>query len=152
MEEEKLKIIEEEIKKLLELLELTVTVKNEVDEEGAVHLSLETEEAGLLIGYHGQNLVSLQLILNLIVYKKLGTWVKILLNVGDWRQKREEYLRGLALKIAQRVEETGEEVVCPYLSPSERREVHLILGDNPRVITESEGEGESRRLVIKPKS
>ena|SRR3990172_2526216 len=152
MEQENLKLIEEEAHSLLKQLKIEATVEVEVDEEGVVHLSLNSENAGLLIGYYGQTLSSLQLIFNLIIYKKLGTWVKIILDVGDWRQRREEYLRKLALSLAQQVEVDGQPVVCPQLTSAERRIVHLALQDHPQVVTESSGEGRDRRLIVKPKT
>lgn len=153
MEEEKLKIIKEEAQKLLKFLRIEASFEIQEDEEkGVLNLSLKTEDSGLLIGYHGQTLSSLELIFNLAVYKKTGQWIKILFNVGDWRERREEYLEKMAANITQRVEATGEAIVCPYLTASERRIIHLALKDNPRVATESEGEGENRRLVIKPKT
>ena len=154
MEKETLKIIEEEIKKLLELLQVKAEVEIQLEKKEAqevIYLSLQTENPGILIGYHGQTLASLQLIFNLVVYKKLGRWVRIFLNVGDWRQRREQSLKDMALKIAQRVEVSGEAVSLPYLSAMERRVIHLALKDHPKVATESQGEGEERRLLVKPK-
>lgn len=153
MEKDHLKIIQEEAQKLLNSLKIQTSVETYVDEKGVVELSLKTEEdTGLLIGYHGQTLASLQLIFNLIIYKKLGAWVKIIFNVGDWRRRREEYLTKMAQTMTQRVVATGEEVVCPYLTAAERRVIHLALQGHEQVLTESQGEGENRRLIIKPKS
>lgn len=151
MEQEDLKLIEKETGNLLNLLQIEATIEVEVDEQGIVYLNLNSESAGLLIGSYGQTLSSLQLILNLLIYKKLGRWVKIILNVGDWRQRREEYLQKLALDLAQRAETSGEPVVCPFLTAAERRIIHLALQDNASVATESSGEGKDRRLIVKPK-
>ena len=119
--------------------------------EEVLKISLETDEAGLLIGYHGQTLSALELILNLIIAQKLGEWQRISLEVGDYRQKKEEALKNLAQKIVARVKETGEAAALPYLTAAERRLIHLFLQDHPEVLTESQGEGENRRLVIKPR-
>lgn len=139
------------MQKILDLVNIEAAVKVQTDEAGVIHLSLDSENAGLLIGYYGQTLASLQLVFNLIIYRKLGTWVKIVLNVGDWRERREEYLKNLALNLAQRVEASGEPVACPFLTAAERRIVHLALQDHTQVVTESEGEGEDRRLIVKLK-
>ena len=152
MENKNLEIIKEEAEKLLKLVKIEAGVEIKVDEEDVIHLSLQTEEAGIIIGYHGQTLSSLQLLFNLIIYKKLGQWSKIIFDVGDWRERREEYLKKMALNIAQRVEANGEPVACPYLTAAERRIIHLALQDNTKVITESQGEGENRRLFVKIKS
>lgn len=147
--EEVIKKIAEELLQHLEIEEPKVSL--EEDEDGVFHLSIETRDSGILIGYHGENIYALQLILSLIVYKKLGSWQRIVVDVGDWREKREEQLKRMALAAAQRVKFSGESVVMPYLSAVERRTVHLALAENPDVETRSEGEERERRLIIEPK-
>ncbi|MCL5095614.1 MAG: KH domain-containing protein [Patescibacteria group bacterium] len=150
MTEENLKIIKTEAQKLLEYLMVEATI--EVSEKEDVYeVQIETEDTGILIGYHGETLTSLQLILSLILYKRLGSWLRLIVNVGDWRQKREEVLKQMALSAAERVIATDEAMVLPNLSSFERRIVHLILADHPKVTSSSEGEGVERKLIIKPK-
>ncbi len=151
-----MKKTEETIKKttakLLQLLEIEkpkISLKE--DEDGVFHLAIETKDSGILIGYHGENIYALQLILGLVVYKKLGQWQRIVVDVGDWREKREEQLRRMALAAAQRVKFSGESVVMPHLNSAERRIVHFALSENPDVTTRSEGEGRERKLVVEPK-
>jgi len=132
---------------------IVAKVKASFDEESAVlNLDIDSEEAAVLIGFHGETLQSLQLILSLMVHQSLGRWTKVLVNVGDYRQKREEQLRKLALNLAMKVKFSGESQVVPNLTASERRIVHLILTDHPDVYSESEGEGEQRQLFIKAKT
>lgn len=147
-----LKTIKEIVEKLLKLLEFKkAKIKLSKDEGGVVHVDIDCSNPALLIGCRGETISSLQLILSLIVYKKLGYWQRLVVNVGDYRQKREESLKRLAFNIVQRVKFSGEEAVLPYLNAAERRIVHLALADHPDVVTESRGEGRERRLVIKPK-
>jgi len=132
---------------------IVAKVKASFDEESAVlNLDIDSEEAAVLIGFHAETLQSLQLILSLMVHQNLGRWTKVLVNVGDYRQKREEQLRKLALNLAMKVKFSGESQVVPNLTASERRIVHLILTDHPDVYSESEGEGEQRQLFIKAKT
>lgn len=147
---ENIKLIQETAEELLKKIGIEAEVKTEEKEE-VFNVQVETEDTGILIGYHGETLASLQLILALIIYKKIGSWLKIMVNVGDWRQKREETLRQMALSAAERVASTGEAVTLPDLSSFERRTIHLTLTDHPQVTTISEGEGEERKLIIKPK-
>jgi len=151
MERKKLTLVKKTTEELLDYLKVKAKVKVKTDEQEVVHVSLETEETGILIGYHGETLSAFQLILGLIVYKKLGSWVRIVVNVGDYRERREETLKQMALRAAERVRQTGEAVSLPFLNTGERRIIHLTLQDNPEVFTESEGEGENRRLIIKPR-
>jgi spoIIIJ-associated protein len=146
------KIVEEEVKKLLGLMKVKVEIEVGEDKENeAIAVQLTTEEPGILIGYHGEGLAAFQLILSLIVNKKFDQWTRILVNVNDYRQKREESLKMVALNAAQKVKFSDEAVVLTNLSPAERRIVHLTLTDHPDVESVSEGQGNERRLVIKPK-
>lgn len=148
----KLEFIKKTTEKLLKLLKVEAMVGVLEDKENeAVRIELETEEPGILIGYHGETLSSLQIILGAIFWKKFGEWQRILVNVGDYRQKREEILRRMALLAAQKVRFSGESTALPPMPANERRIVHLALAEEKDIITESEGEGKFRRVVVKPR-
>lgn len=136
---------------LLKRLEVVGTVGVGLDETGAYQVQIDTEETGLLIGFHGRTLESFQILLSIIVSKKLDAWVKVYVNVGDYRQKREETLMLMAQRTAERAVSSGRPVELPNLSPGERRVIHMTLGGDERVETESVGEGMNRMLVVKPK-
>ncbi len=136
---------------LLQRLQITGNVSVDVDETDAYRVHIETEETGMLIGYHGKTLESFQIILTMIVAKALNGWAKVYVNVGDYREKREESLMYMAQRTADRVVESGRPVELTHLSPAERRVIHLTLSGDERVETESEGEGDHRILIVKPK-
>ena len=123
-------------------------------ETGYYQIQLDTESPGLLIGYRGETLTALQLYLGLLVNQNQAKsseeadWKKVVVNVGDYRQRREETLTQLAKNAAQRVVFSGEPYVFDRLSPNERRIVHLALKDNDKVSTYSEGEGKYRKLIV----
>lgn len=141
----------EVVEDLLHRLEVVGSVEVNTDETGAFRVRVETEETGLLIGHHGKTLESFQLILGIIVSKKLGRWVKVYVNVGDYREKREEALMHMAQRAAERALAMGRPVELSRLSPSERRIIHLTLSGDDRVVTESLGEGDDRVLLVKPR-
>ncbi len=147
----KLKIIKEIAEKLLELLEVKVSSLVVKEENEMINIQLETEEPGVLIGYHGKALQSLQLLIALMSFKKLGEWTRVVVNVGDYREKREESLTRMAQSLAQRVKFSGLVQSLPPMSSAERRVIHLALADDVDVETVSEGEGQERHVVIKPK-
>lgn len=152
MKKNKLKIIQEEVEGLLKLLAFDATVVTSEDEENKTFkVQIETKEPAVLIGYHGETISAVQLILGIMVSKKLGDWVRIIVNVGDYREKREEALRRMALSAAQKAHFSNEAVSLTSLSAAERRIIHLVLKEHPEVETYSEGEGKERRLVIKPR-
>src|SRR3989338_2862073 len=136
---------------LLQKLEIEGTVAVATDETGAYRVHIETAETGLLIGYHGRTLESFQIILGIMVSKVIESWVKVYVNVGDYREKREETLMHMAMRAAERVMATGRAVELPDLTASERRVIHLTLGGDERGETESIGDGSQRTLLVKPK-
>lgn len=150
MEKKLLKLVKE----LLALLGIEPQkISASVDESGSVNLDLKLDdkEAGILIGYHGETIASLQLLLGMMLYKQTGQWQKLVVNVGDYRQKRTDYLTALAEDTAVKVAESGEPLALYNLNPFERRIVHLALAERDDVVTESQGEGKNRFLVVSPK-
>lgn len=146
--------IQDEITSFISELSIEAQVQltfTEDDVQGSLVCQIESSEAAALIGFHGETLQALQLILSFLVHKSQNEWIKILVNVGDYRQKREEQLHKLALNLAMKAKFSGEAQALPNLSSSERRFIHMVLTDNPEVYSESEGEGRNRLLMIKPK-
>ena len=146
---EKIKEVTED---LLIRLGVTGEVSVDMDESGAHRVNINTEETGLLIGFHGRTLESFQMILGMIVAKTLGTWERVYVNVGDYREKREEALMYMAQRASERAITTGKPVELSHLSAAERRVIHLTLSGDERVSTESAGEGRDRKLIITPKA
>src|SRR5258706_15401384 len=98
---------------LLSRLGVAGAVTVDVDETGAYRVHIETEETGLLIGFHGKTLESFQIILGLVVSKQLGEWMKVYVNVGDYREKREEALMLMAQHAAERALAAGRAMEIP---------------------------------------
>ena len=130
-------------KELLKLMSSKGKVKVSDDKENdAIRVDIETEdEAGLLIGTRGETLNAIQIALGTMVKQKTGEWKRIIVNVGDWREKQEEHLKEMASQVAERAVETDE----PH-----RRIVHMALKEIGGVKSESFGEGEERYLVVTP--
>ena len=149
---EHIETVKQITEELLGRLEVTGATTVDMDETGAYRVHIETEETGLLIGYHGKTLESFQIILGIMVSKKLDTWVKVYVNVGDYREKREETLMLMAQRAAERAITMGRPVELGSLSASERRVIHLTLSGDERVETESTGDGSQRTLLVKPKA
>jgi spoIIIJ-associated protein len=148
-----LKVLEELVNSLLDNLLVKAEVKVSEDETGEIlTVNINSEnETGLLIGKRGETLFSLQYILGLMYKQKVGEWKRIIIDVGDYREKQEDYLKGLAQQTAERAIETGEPQTLYNLTPSQRRVIHMSLAEESGVITESQGEGRDRYLVVKKK-
>jgi spoIIIJ-associated protein len=144
------KIVKEEAEELLSKIGTQGTVSIE-DVEGSLNVHIDTEENALLIGKHGNTLSSLELILSLITAKRTGEFKRVVIEVGGYRQAREDYLKDLAGRLRDEVVATGVEKTVRGLKPWERRVVHMFLAEDPDVLSESEGEDRDRILVIKKK-
>jgi spoIIIJ-associated protein len=106
------------------------------------------EALGSLIGRKGERLSALQHLVNLMLSKRMGTWTRVLVDVEDYRGRRERQLRELANRAAARVEETGKMIQLEPMPALERRWIHLALRDHPQVATQSIGEEPNRRIVV----
>ena len=104
-----------------------------------------------LIGRRGENLRSLQFVLGLMLNKQLRRHTRVNVDADGYRARREELLTGMAERFAARVRSTGQPMQLEAMPPNERRIVHMALSEDPDVTTESVGEGDARRVVIKPR-
>jgi spoIIIJ-associated protein len=114
-------------------------------------LNIMGDDLADLIGRRGENLRSIQFILNLMVNKQLRRRLRVQLDVDGYRSRREELLRSMAQRFAHRVRQTREPMQLETMPPNERRIIHMELAEDPDVETESTGEGDMRRVVIRPK-
>ena len=126
-----------------------VEVSIEVCEgEDALHVRMMGDTLGVLIGRRGETLDALQYLTSLHVNKGREGYLRVSLDSENYRAKREDALRKLALRMAQRARKTGHRVVLEPMNPYERRILHSALQGNPYVQTHSEGEDPYRRVII----
>jgi spoIIIJ-associated protein len=114
-------------------------------------LNIEGEDLGILIGRRGETLAAIQYLLRLMVNHRMRRWVNLVVDVEGYKSRREEQLRSLALRMADRVAKSGRAVALEAMPPAERRIVHITLRDHPDVTTQSVGEGDHRKVTIIPK-
>ena len=145
-------LVAESIREIIEKLQVPATIEAS-RQDSIFFVDIDSEDSSLLIGKHGVNLESLQFILAVRLKTLTGSDdFEIYVDVGNWRRKKEEKLRQMALDAAQRVESENEPQAIYNLTNSERRVVHVALADHPAVETISEGEGENRHIIVKPRS
>lgn len=150
--------IEEELQEITnQLLSLAgVSAKafveaTKTDKETIYTVKIDTDNAGLLIGNKGETLNAIQSFLAIAMKQKTGDWVKVILDIGDWREKQEDYLKNLANQAATRARETGQSQPIYNLNSAQRRIIHMELSKESDLVTESEGEGFERYLVVRVK-
>ncbi|MFL2665355.1 MAG: RNA-binding cell elongation regulator Jag/EloR [Dehalococcoidia bacterium] len=116
-----------------------------------ISFEIEGEDSALLIGKRGETLQSIQFLVRMITSRQLGRKSNIHIDIEDYRRRRMRTLRNIARNIAKEVLDTGEERILEPMSPVDRRIIHVTLSKNPKIITESEGKGRDRFVVIRPK-
>ena len=144
--------IQELTENLLSLAGVAAQVEVIDTGDNTYQINLITEdETGLLIGFRGENINSIQTVLGMILKGQTGEWYRLIVNVGDYREKQEEKLKELATQSADRAVETKEPQPLYNLNASQRRIVHMFLSSRNDIVTESEGVEPERYLVIKAK-
>lgn len=122
----------------------------QASEGRAVILDIRGDDLGVLIGRRSESLMALQYVTRMIVSHKLKKWANIILDVEQYRARRERSLRQLALRMAEQVTTTRQAIPLEAMTPYDRRVIHLTLHDHKHVTTKSIGEGENRKVVIIP--
>jgi spoIIIJ-associated protein len=140
-------------KKLMVGLLERIGVKAEVDvafEEGDLHLEIKGDQEGILIGRHGRTLDSFQFLINRMVNKRLETPVRIVLDINEYRKRKTENLKKMAIQVGEKVKSKGHPLTFGPFDAHDRRLVHIALKEDPAIRTESLGEGKLKKMTIIP--
>ncbi len=141
------------LEQLLELMDVEadiVVVPADGDKSPST-MEITTPNPGILIGRRGQALSALQYMTNFLASRQLKSGVKVLVDVADYRKRRQEELENMALKIAQTVKTNNRSVTLEPMGAWERRVIHLILREESGITTGSVGYGERRKVVVSPR-
>ena len=125
-----------------------VKVTSTVDEEGALSITMEGKNMGILIGKRGQTLDSLQYLTNRVANKMQDGYVRVKLDTEDYRRRRKETLENLAKNIASKVKRTRRTVALEPMNPYERRIIHAAVSEIEGVTSQSKGEEPWRKVII----
>jgi len=121
------------------------------EETSPLILDVEGDDLGILIGRRGETLAALQYITRLIVSREVQEWVNLVVDVEHYKARREQTLRQLAQRMAERVSLSRQPIALEPMPPYERRIIHLALRDHPVVTTQSVGKGDHRKVTIIPR-
>ena len=144
----------EHIKELIKGItnDMGLSINMEVKKrEDSLNITVYADNNAILIGKNGDTLKALTTIIKQSVFKEIGENYKFVLDVGEYKQKREWNLERMAKQIARDVARTGVEAKLEPMNSYERRIIHNVLGNNKKVYTESTGEEPNRCVVIKLK-
>lgn len=143
-EDDARKVVEE----LLNKMKIDYQINQVEWEANRVRINIIGKDMGLLIGRKGETLNAVQYIIGLIVNRNREEKVRVILDVEDYRKKREESLEALALRLSDKVKRTRKNVVMRPMSSQERRIVHTALQGDPQITTFSLGDEPNRKVVI----
>lgn len=119
-------------------------------ENGVVEVDIDCDDYGIIIGRRGETLDALQYLTSLAIKNITNKYVRVSLNVGDYRAKREETLKALAIKNAGFVVRTGRRYVFEPMNPYERRIIHTAVQEVEGAVSRSVGNGMDRKVIIEP--
>ena len=124
-----------------------VEIRSEQTEDG-VRINIEGEDINAIIGRRGETLDALQYLTGIVSSRSGEKHMRVYIDTGSYRARREETLERLARKYAERVRKTGRSLTLEPMSPNERRIVHMVIQDIDGLESYSKGEGSARRVVI----
>ena len=127
-----------------------VTIDEYEGDEGELILDITGDDLAVLIGRYGRTLDSLQFIVSAINYRKLGFRYPVVIDVEGYKSRQREKIESIAHSTARRAVSQGRSISMRPMTPYERRLVHIALKDDPKVETDSEGEGSDRHVVVFP--
>ncbi|AZV58975.1 RNA-binding cell elongation regulator Jag/EloR [Clostridium sp. AWRP] len=136
------------LKSVLDKIKVKAEIEIKEDKNG-IKIYLTGQEMGILIGYRGETLDALQYLISLVINKNHDTeYKRVVLDTENYRFKREETLKRLARRVAEKVKRTGRIIKLEPMNPYERRIIHSALQNNIYVNTYSEGQEPFRRVVV----
>jgi len=150
IEENKIKQAQEVVLEFFNKMTLPVVIEEKSAKENVLKMEVHSQEAQALIGYQGKNLGDIQSVLSKIIRKKLGEEFFLDIDVNGYKSEKEQRFCDLAQDAADEAVATGHEKILFPMNAFERRLIHTELAKRSDVKTESIGEGEERRVVIKP--
>lgn len=132
---------------LMKAMQISVTIKRSKDKDYTL-LELSGPELGILIGKRGQTLDALQYLVGIVANRYSSSFIRIMLDAENFRERRRQTLEELANKLASRVIRTRKDVVLEPMNSQERKVIHSALQNHANVKTFSKGEEPNRRIVI----
>ena len=141
-------VAEEFLRNVLNGMKLESVEIEKTEDEGAVNFNLSGEEVGYVIGRRGETLDALQYLTSLVANHTDNPYIKVTIDTGNYREKREKTLEILGRKLAFKAVKTGRKTNLEPMNPYERRIIHSALQNDRYVTTHSEGDEPYRKVVV----
>lgn len=143
-------VAEDFLRNILNGMKLESVEIEKIEDEGAVNFNLSGEEVGYVIGRRGETLDALQYLTSLVANHTDNPYIKVTIDTGNYREKREKTLEILGRKLAFKAVKTGRKTNLEPMNPYERRIIHTSVQKVNGAISWSEGENANRHVVIGP--
>jgi spoIIIJ-associated protein len=125
-------------------------IESYLEGDNTLHIDIISSDGGVAIGRHGETLDAIQYLTNIVTNRWIDEYLRVVIDVGDYRRRREQRIQQTARKIASRVLDRGRASKMKPMSPAERRIVHITLRETEGITTYSEGSEPRRYVVIAP--
>lgn len=145
-------ILKTNLAKIYEFIGIDPDTEIEKKDEDNYYITISGDDLNFLIGFRGQSLDGLQNILRLMVYRQAQTQIILTIDINDYKDRKSEKLQDMARSYIDKVRFFQKEVELPRMNPWERREIHVLVSEYDDIYSESTGEGNDRRIVLKPKN
>jgi spoIIIJ-associated protein len=136
------------IRDLLEKMNIEAKIYLIEESDEKIAIEIESPDSALIIGKNGKNLEAIQTLVNVIMNKNTRVWSKIIVDIGNYRHRKERRLQQLAYRTANQVKRNQKSQLLEPMNPFERRIIHLALKEEDNIETMSEGEGMIKRIRI----
>ncbi len=137
------------VRDLLEKMNIEAKIYLIEETDQKVVIEIESPETALIIGKQGQTLEAIQTLVNVVLNKKSFEWTKVLIDIENYRNRKERILKNLATKVAIQVKNSKKPVLLEPMNPFERRIIHIALQNDEEIETESIGEGVFKKIKVK---
>lgn len=148
-EDSTIAVAQETLRKIISLMSMDTRI-SAVRKGDDIVLNIEGNNTGILIGHKGRTLEALEFIVNKAVNKAAEKKVRVIVDTENYRQRKEESLKGLALKMGEQAKRTKKTVTIDSVNPHDRRIIHLALKGDSQVQTKSDGEGLFKKVHVIP--
>ncbi|MBW2339096.1 MAG: Jag N-terminal domain-containing protein [Deltaproteobacteria bacterium] len=148
-EDSAIAVAQETLRKIISLMSIDTKI-SAVRKGDDIVLNIEGNNTGILIGHKGRTLEALEFIVNKAVNRATETKVRVIVDTENYRKRKEESLKGLALKMGEQAKRTKKTVTIDSVNPHDRRIIHLALKGDSQIQTKSDGEGLFKKVHIIP--
>lgn len=136
------------VKDLLERMNIEAKIFLIEESDEKIVIEIESPDSGMIIGKQGKTLESIQTIVNVVMNRSYKNWTKVIIDIGNYRDRREKFISKMAIQYASQVKKSKKSLLLEPMNPFERRIIHMTLKNESNIFTQSEGDGIMKKVRI----